>query len=150
MALASAQVIDAIAAVLRTLPGYSAKVFTSRAHVFAEDALPAWRVLGAAEEVTPAGVSWPQRQQHELEVEVAGYAKATANLDDTLHAMAALALGVLFETRAQTLLAPLNVAMQLSRIEREMEAQGQAVLGRITLLLRVKFLTFNNAPETIV
>lgn len=150
MALAANQIVDAIATVLRTLPGMADRVFTSRSHPLSEDVLPCWKVTAGLEPIESTGVNWPARQQHDLEVSCSGYQAALEDLDDRLGDMAAAALKELFKSKAQSVLSPIKaVAMVLVHIEREMEAHGQAVLGRITLLLRVRFFTFNNDPETV-
>jgi hypothetical protein len=39
--------------------------------------------------------------------------------------------------------------MAVTRISRDMNQEGEAAVGRITLALRVRFHTLNNDPETI-
>ena len=70
MPLAAAQIIDAIAARMTGLPLAGARVFTSRAWPLAEDALPAWRVLAANEDIEPTTVHPNARQEHRLQVEL--------------------------------------------------------------------------------
>ena len=147
--LASAQAIDAVAALIASVSGMSAKVFTSRAWPINDAILPCWRVQAEDEEITQQGVSFPTVQQHDLIVHAHGYARATADLDDVLHAMAAAALTKLFASAASSRLSPLNCSMALTRIERALVEEGEAAVGRITLALRVRFVTRSNAPETI-
>lgn len=149
MALASAQVVDRVAAIIAAVPAYVGKVHTSRAWPLADADLPAWRVYAESEEVEPTGPTFPALQSHELMVACDGVARATANLDDSINAMAASALTALFASASTARLTPLNCAMSLRRIDREMATEGEAAIGRITLALRVRFHTFNNAPETI-
>ena len=68
MALASAQLIDAIAALLRGVSGWADSVHTSRLWPLAEADLPAWRVQAEDETVDAHGIGFPAKQQHELEV----------------------------------------------------------------------------------
>lgn len=150
MTLAAAHVVDAIASRISGAIGMSGRVHTSRTWPLAESELPAWRVVAADEEVDTRGVHFPAQQQHELTVAAQGYARATESLDDALHVLAELALGVLFATADAARLAPLNTAMALTGIRRDVVSEGEATLGRITLLLRVRFLTFNSAPGIIV
>lgn len=150
MTLAAAKVIDAVAALISSASGMAGHVFTSRTWPLAESQLPAWRVVAADEDVDTIGANWPAQEQHDLTIAAQGYARATADLDDALHTLAENALGVLFATVASTRLSPLNCAMSLRGIQRDLVTEGEASLGRITLLLRVRFLTFNNAPATIV
>lgn len=150
MALAAAQAVDAIAALLRTVPAWASRVDVSRLWPTADAELPRWRVEAGPEEVETLGTGFPVQQRHDLTVLCHGDARATSNLDDVLHAMAATALATLFATRDTTRLAPLKCAVTLTSIERNPVGEGEAALGRITLALRVRFLTFNNAPETII
>jgi hypothetical protein len=147
--LASAQAVDRIAALIDAIPAYGDKVFTSRAYPLTEAGLPAWKVYAEDEEVEPTGPNFPALQMHTLEVVADGYAKATADLDDAIHAMGASALTALFASKDTSRLSPLNCSMSLTRIERELSPDGQASLGRISIRLRVKFHTMSNAPETI-
>ncbi|HKW84088.1 MAG TPA: hypothetical protein VJN68_10075 [Burkholderiaceae bacterium] len=147
--LAAGQVIAAVAALIEGAPSMTGRVFTDRAWPFASAELPAWRVYADEEEVTPAGIAFPARQMHELLVHCAGYVRAVSGIDDALHALAAAALTALFATQQTTRLAPLNCSVVLARIERGLETDGESAIGRVVLALRVRFHTFNNAPETI-
>ena len=149
MALASAQLIDAIAALLRGVSGWADSVHTSRLWPLAEADLPAWRVQAEDETVDAHGIGFPAKQQHELEVACHGYARATSDLDDVLHGLAEQALGALFASRDTATLVPARAVMTLARIERDLVTEGEAALGRITLALRVRFFTLNNDPSTV-
>jgi hypothetical protein len=148
--LASAQVVDAVAALVASVSGMAGHVHTSRLHPLAEADLPAWRVLADDEPVETKGIHFGALQEHRVTVVCQGYARAVANMDDTLHAMAEAALLKLFETSASAALSPLNCAMSLSRITREVVAEGEAAMGRITLDLHVLFNTRSNAPGIII
>ena len=148
--LASAQAINGVASLIESVTGMTGKVYASRAWPLAESDLPAWRVLADDEEITAQGVGFPAKQQHDLTVIAHGYARETNDLDDALHEMGAAALTKLFASRAAVQLSPLNCSMSLKRIERDMVTEGEAAMGRISLTLLVRFLTSNNAPETIL
>jgi hypothetical protein len=148
--LASGQVTAAIATLIEGASGMSGHVFTDRNWPFTTEQLPAWRVYADEEEITPSGVTFPAKQMHELLVHCAGYVHALSGIDDAMHALAASALAAIFATQQTTRLAPLNCTVQLARIERALEQANESAIGRITLALRVRFYTFNNAPETII
>jgi hypothetical protein len=150
MTLAAAQAIDAVASLINGATGMSGRVHTSRVWPLALSELPAWRVIAADEEVDTLGVNFPAQQQHDLTIEAQAYTRATANLDDALHALAEVALGALFASVATARLSPLRCAMSLVGIRRDVIEEGEAALGRISLLLRVRFLTLSNAPANIV
>jgi hypothetical protein len=153
MALASAQVVDALATRITGLALAGANVFTSRAWPLAEGDLPAWKVVAADEDVEPMTVHPDALQKHTLQVELRGHAKAVDNIDDALHALAAQALTAIFDLTPpadalNTIASKLQVTLR--RIERDMQQQGQALLGLVVITLRVDFRTRASAPETLV
>lgn len=152
MPLAAAQVVDAVAARITGLSLAGPRVYTDRAWPLAEDALPAWKVLAVDEDITPQTIHAPVLQQHVLQIELQGYAKAVSGLDDSLHALASEALTALFNTPGTPdLLSGLtSTVITTRRIERAMQKEGEAVLGLITITLRGEFRTISNAPNTII
>lgn len=142
MALAAAQVIDAIAARISGATSAGTNVFTSRAWPLAEGDLPACRVVAGAEEITPEGLG-DRLGQHLLDVHASFYARAVADLDDALHALAVAALPAIFA-------APVPYGLTLQGIDREMAKEGEAAVGVITLRLQALFFTVPSAPETIL
>lgn len=139
MALAAAQVIDALAARLVPL-GTAGGVHTSRTWPL-PDNLPAWRVTAEDEAVTEAMLSGTN--EHQLDVAVRGSTRATADLDDALHALAAAALAALFAP-------PAPYQLQLSGIRRQMAAEGEAAVGVVSLLVRATYYVDPADPETIL
>ena len=139
--LAAAQVVDAVAARIAALPAYSGRVFTSRLWPLADADLPAWRVTAAEEPVLPGTISGIN--EHQLLVEARGYHRATADLDDTLHAMASAALAALFAP-------PVPHGLQLERIDRDTTTDGEAAHGVVTLSLRAVFHVDPAAPDTLL
>ena len=141
MALAAAQVVDAIAARFTPVALSAGRVYTSRLHPLTEAELPAWRITAEAEDVETGmadGVN-----VHTLLVDCAGYVQATDNVDDSMHALAAQGL-----TAACAL--PVLYRTQLQSIERELVADGEARLGVVRLRLATQFYVRPEAPETIV
>lgn len=138
MALAAAQVIDALAARLVPL-GAAGGVHTSRTWPLPDD-LPAWRVTAEDEAVTEAMLSGTN--EHQLDVAVRGSTRATADLDDALHALAASGLALLFAPSVP-------YGLQLDAIVREVSTEGEASVGAIALELRATFYVAPATPETI-
>ena len=136
--LAAAQVIDAIATRVATL-GTAGGVHTSRAWPL--QVLPAWRVTAEDEAVTEAMLEGTN--EHALDVAVRATVRATADLDDALHALAAAALAALF-------VPPAPYQLQLTGIRRQMATEGEASVGVVSLLLRATFLVDPSSPETIL
>jgi hypothetical protein len=139
MALAAAQVIDTVAA---RLAAAGRPVYTSRLWPLAEAALPAWRVTAEQEDVERQDMSG-SICQHTLTVQLRGYVRATDDLDDALHALAATALPLVFAD-------PVPHDLQLTSIDRQIETTGEAALGAITLTARAVYYVRTAAPEIIL
>ena len=142
MALAAAQVIDAIAARVAPQAGLgTGGVRTSRAWPWAEAELPACRVFAASEDVEL--VAEDPINAHSLGIDVQYTVRATADLDDAMHALASAGLVLLFA-------APLPHGLQLTGIQRELATEGEAAVGRITLQLSTLFHVAPAAPDTLI
>ena len=141
MALAAAQVIDALAARLVPLAATGGRVYTSRLWPLAEADLPAWRITAADEVVERSTVDGIDA--HRLDVDVQGYVRATADVDDAMHGLAVGALPLLFAT-------PVPHGLQVLGIGRDITTEGEASTGRITLRLQALFYTQPALPETIL
>lgn len=151
--LASAQVVAAIAVRLRGLPLAGERVFTSRAWPLAEKDLPAWRVQAGDEAIELLTVHPAGPQQHTLEVQLHGICRAVADLDDVMHALASEAITALFnDPSAPDALSQLagRVPLSQSAIARELQGEGEATLGCITVTLIARFNTRGSAPDTIL
>jgi len=147
--LAAGQIVHALATRITGLT-LGAGVFTARAWPLAEDQLPAWRVIAVDEDVEPQTVHADPFQLHALQVELRGHVKATAALDDSLHALSAEALTAVFDpTPPVDALAAIASKLQvtLRRIERAMATEGEAAIGLVVITLRATFRTRASAPE---
>lgn len=142
MALAAAQVIDALAARLGTVSATSGRVHTSRTWPLATADLPAWRVLAEDEDCERVALDGGLHR-HQLTVRCSAYTTATADLDDALHALASAGLQALF-------LAPAPYALQLVAIRRSMASEGEAKLGVVAVLVSAEYYANPAAPETII
>lgn len=137
MALAAAQVIDAVAA--RLLAVFPGAVFTDRAWPIVT--LPAWRVLAGDESIAPMTVHG--LQQHDLEVELIGVVRAVDAVDDAMHALASQAITAL-NTPSPVL------GFTLTGIGRALQGEAEATHGQITLRGLVSFATAPAAPDTLI
>lgn len=150
MALASAQIVDAVVTRLAGNTPAATRVYASRLWPLAEADLPAWRVSADAEEIDAETVHYPALLLHRLTVRCEGYVKANTDADDSMHAMAEQALTALYDTQPH---ATLGLAIQSNhpaRLERDVVSEGQANLGRITLDLAIQYRTAANQPGTIL
>jgi hypothetical protein len=141
VALAAAQVIDAIAARLVPMTATGGRVYTSRAWPLAEASLPAWRVTADDEQVSPAAVTEPVNE-HALDINARAFTRSVADLDDALHALAASGLALLFT-------APVPHSLELQGIQRQLATEGEAAVGVITLRLRCTYWVNPATPETL-
>lgn len=140
MALAAAQVVDAIAARLVPMPATAGRVYTSRTWPIDEASMPAWRVTAEREDVALSMTEGVD--EHQLAVRARAVARATADIDDTLHALAASGLALLFAP-------PVPYGLQLDAIDRELAIEGESSVGAISLELRATFYVAPATPETI-
>jgi hypothetical protein len=143
MALAAAQVVDALAARLAPQALGAGGVKTSRLWPWSEDELPACRVFAADEPVEAVGGIAEVINRHELSVDVQYTARATADLDDALHALAEAGLPLLFA-------APVPYGLRLTGINRNTTTEGEAAVGQITLQLACTFFVSPAAPHVIL
>lgn len=141
MPLAAAQVVDAVAALLVPMEATGGRVYTSRAWPLAESDLPAWRVVADSEDVQMLALDGTE-QQHTLQVLAECMTRATADLDDALHALAASGLELLFADPPHHL--------ELRGIDRRMTGDGEAAIGAVALRLQATFQTAPSAPQTIL
>jgi hypothetical protein len=143
MALAAAQVVDALAALLVPMAATGGRVYTSRLWPLAEADLPAWRVTAGTENTELVDLRGDV-QEHALEVLAECSTRAVADIDDALHALTASGLALLFAT------VPPPYGLQLQSIERELATEGEAAVGRVRLRLAAVFHTAPSAPETFI
>jgi hypothetical protein len=141
MTLAAAQVVDTMAARLVPMPATGGRVYTSRLWPLTEADLPAWRVTADNEQVEIAELAGTNL--HTLTVSAKAYARATADIDDVLHALAASGLALLFA-------ATVPYGLQLESIERDLATEGEASVGVITLTSRAIYFVAPGSPETII
>jgi len=141
MALAAAQVVDALAARLTPVVATGGRVYTSRWWPITEGELPAWQVLAEDEAVEPADLDGVN--VHRLTVQCAGYTRAVNDLDDRLHDLAEAGLTALCAL-------PRIHGAQITAIDRTVEQTGEAAVGVIRLRLETTFYVAQTAPGTIL
>lgn len=138
MALAAAQVIDALAARLVPMAATGGRVYTSRAWPLTT--LPAWRVTAEDEQVQVASLDGVN--QHDLDIRARAVVAALDDVDDAMHTLAAAGLTLLFAE-------PVPYSLQLIGMGRELTTENSATVGAITLRLRCMYFVQQSAPETI-
>jgi hypothetical protein len=139
MALAAAQVVDALAA---RLVGTASAVHTDRAWPVAQAALPVWKVYATDENIDTQSLDGIE--QHELTVECRGLVAATTGLDDALNNLAAAGLTALHASPYT------RITLQTAGLARQMASEGGADVAVVTLRMRAVFYTNQQAPETLI
>lgn len=139
--LAAAQVIDALASRLTGLPLTGSRVYTSRLWPISDAELPAWKVIAQGEQIDAAMLDGTN--EHLLSVEFAGFVRATQDIDDAMHALAAEGLTALFA-------APVLHGLQLTGIDRDTPPDGEAAMAAIRISAVARFHVHPAAPETIL
>lgn len=142
MALAAAQVVDALAARLAPVVLSGGRVYTSRLWPLTEADLPAWKVTAQDETVDLAQLDG-LLGQHTLSIEAAGFVRATTDIDDAMNALAAAGLTALFADS-------IPYAMRLEGIDRDITQDGEASMGVIRLRIATTFFTNPAEPEIIL
>ncbi|MEO8153565.1 MAG: hypothetical protein ABI605_10885 [Rhizobacter sp.] len=154
MALAAAQVVDAVAARIKGVgvTDSGERVYTSRAWPLKD--LPAWRVVAEEEDIEALTMHTPALLQHVLRVAVQGNAEAVSDLDDNLNGLASQALSAIFSlTPPADALAALGGKVKSFvpvAIARDFAGEGQARLGQVKVTLQATFQTMSNAPDVLV
>jgi hypothetical protein len=141
MALCAAQIIDAFAGRLATT---GRPVFTSRLWPLAESDLPAWRVTGEAEDINRDGFT-DGIHEHRLTLQFKAFARATSDIDDVLHALAATGLAAIFAL-------PLPYDLALVSLDRAtgVEAVGESSMSSIALVTIATFYARPQSPQTFI
>lgn len=142
MALAAAQVVDALAARLAPQSLGSGGVKTSRLWPWADAELPAVRVF-AADELVEASTIGETINRHVLAVDVQYSLRAASTADHAMHALAEAGLALLFTE-------PLPHGLQLTGISRDTAGDGEAAIARITLQLQCTYFVAPAAPGVIL
>lgn len=137
MALAAAQVVDAIAA---ALAGSAAGgVFTDRAWPIDVAALPAWKVYATDEQINPATIG--DTEEHQLVVECRGIVAAVAGLDDAMNNLAAAGLAAIHGATFS------NFVAFTDGITRRMAQEGGADVAVVTVRIATQFYTRAATPQ---
>lgn len=142
MALAAAQVVDALAARLAPQALGPGGVRTSRLWPWAESDLPAVRLFAADEQVELDTIG-QQINRHTLAVDAQYTLRAVANADAAMHSLAEAGMALLFAE-------PLPHGLQLTGISRDTATEGEAAVARITLQLQCTYFVAPAQPGAIL
>lgn len=151
--LAADQIVHAFAERLTGLPLAGTNVFTDRAWALAESQLPGWKVVPHDDDVEMATIHTPSVEAHSQQLELHGFVRAIADIDQAMSALAAEGLTAIFSlTPPADTLSSIRKKLQIGlvRVERTPTKEGEASTGLILITLRVDFKTRADQPETIL
>lgn len=138
------QIRDQVVTMLTGLATTGSRVYASRVYPFAASDLPCLAVMALTESSEPDSLTRPRGLTRTLTLAIEARARASADLDDTLDAIAKEveeALG------ADPTLAGLAKDSYLAATEIELSAEADAPHGLMRLELAVEYRTAENAPD---
>ena len=147
MAHVRKQLRDNVAAAVTGLATTGARVYRSRAYPLDSANLPGLLVYAAGETSEIDSLASPRGLARVCEVVVEGVAQATANLDNTLDAIAAEVETAL---AADTTRGGLAKDTFLAATEIQISDEGDKPVGAVRLTYRVQYRTRETAPETAI
>lgn len=138
------QLREAVASAVTGLSTTAARVYQSRVHPMQDADLPGLRVYTRSEAATVETITTPALMSGVVEVVIEGVAKANANLDDTLDAMAkeikaALGAGLTVSGKF--------VPMWYRGFDVELSGEGERPAGTISLRFEAKLLYRATTPD---
>lgn len=145
MTHARQQIREAVATALTGLTTTSTRVHQSRMRPVGDTGLPCLLVSTDTEEITQ---SMQTRLYRDLTITVRGFAKATANLDDTLDTIASEVEMAM--QSAGTLSGKTSSGLVLRRIDVDMDDTLDKPAGVIALQYQAQYFTAAGTPGTIV
>lgn len=148
MAHVRRQIREAIAAAVTGLATTGARVFLSRVYPLQSTDLPALIVRAQYEISAPTTLGLPRLYERTLRIVIDGYAKATADLDDTLDQICAeVEIALAMPVAA---LGDLAKTITLVGTELELTGEGDQPVGRVSLSFDVFYVTAEDAPDSAI
>lgn len=140
------QLRDAVVTALTGLATTGANAFGARVYPLQDAELPALRIFTNAEQANAETIHLPTLVGRVLELVVEGVAKATADLDDTLDAIAkevetALAPGVVVGSK--------TIALVYGGCDIELSGEGEKATGSISMRFEAKLINTVNTPDIL-
>lgn len=144
------QLRNAVTVALDGIPEVSSRVFASRTHPVQRTELPCLLVFTPEE--SSKTISTDGLQQRKITLLVDGYAKATADLEDRLDALAASVENAFAESATETAnetgFFGLAKAWELVDTNTALNGEGESSVGMIRLRFSVTVMTTEGDPET--
>lgn len=139
------QIRNAVVGLLDSLATTSDRVYVSRLHPLPADKLPALRVFVDDEQITREKIHDPAILARSVTIRIDCVASLASGLDDDLDQ---IALEVEDAISADTTLGGLlNSGLIPSGIEVDRSADGEAPIGRLTVVYEAQYDVMNNAAD---
>jgi|TARA_R110002073_G_scaffold52245_3_gene136200 hypothetical protein len=138
------QIRERVATTLTGLTTTGSKVYQSRVYPLAADNLPGLLVFTNSETSEPDQMGAQPELARELTLTIEGYAKGTANTDDTLDT---ISKEVETALAADTKINGLAKDIFLTGTDIQLSGEGDQPIGIVTMTFDVQYRTANNAPD---
>ena len=138
------QIRERVGTVLTGLTTTGSNVYQSRVYPLSASNLPGLLIYTLSETSEPDVMGVQQGVERLLTLAVEGYAKATANLDDTLDTVCKeVETAIAGDTKLN------NLARNafLTSTEIQLNGDGEQPIGVATMTFEVNYRTINNAPD---
>lgn len=138
------QIRERVGTVLTGLTTTGSNVYQSRVYPLSASNLPGLLIYTLSETSEPDVMGVQQGVERLLTLAVEGYAKATANLDDTLDTICKeVETAIAGDTKLN------NLARNafLTSTEIQLNGDGEQPIGVATMTFEVNYRTINNAPD---
>ena len=138
------QIRERVGTVLTGLTTTGSNVYQSRVYPLSTSNLPGLLIYTLSETSEPDTMGVQQGVERLLTLAVEGYAKATANLDDTLDTICKeVETAIAGDTKLN------NLARNafLTSTEIQLNGDGEQPIGVATMTFEVNYRTINNAPD---
>jgi len=139
------QIREAIATAVTGLTTTGARVYQSRVYPLADANLPCLLVFSTDETSTAETIHAPVTLARDLRVQVTAYAKAVADLDDTLDLICKEVETALMAPPAAVIALARSIVLSATRID--MQGTSEKPVGRAAMSFDLQYFTAGNAPD---
>lgn len=139
------QLREAVATVVTSLTTTGTNVFQSRVYPLQTSNLPCLIVTTDGDQVENITMHSPVQQQRTTIVRIDVYARATANLDDTLDLICKEVEIAIANASSATVKGLMYVGSQI-----EVEVLGDQPVGKVSMVFSKDLYTVSNAPDVLI
>lgn len=139
------QLREAVATVVTSLTTTGTNVFQSRVYPLQTSNLPCLIVTTDGDQVENLTMHSPAQQQRQTSVRIDAYARATANLDDTLDLICKEVEIAIAGASSATVKGLMYMGAQI-----EVEVLGDQPVGKVSMIFTKDLYTVSNAPDVLI